>query len=98
MKVVPTYKFVQWEVLPPAQIDNPQARVKSGNANYDIATGQNRSGGYIYDWRPFLRKFLYKCQYYGWQEAYAPNRTHVRKGHPHRILQIVEIPNPHNPK
>jgi hypothetical protein len=97
MRTVPTYKFVNWEVSPPLEITEPESHVKAGTARYDMENGQNRNGGYVYDWRPFLRKFLYKSQYYGWQEAYAPNRTYIRKNRPYRIFEIVEIANPHNP-
>ena len=46
--------------------------------------------GYQYDFRPFLKKYLYK-QYGSWYEAYAPNKTLLRQVTYGRIEQIIEL-------
>ena len=46
--------------------------------------------GWSYDFKPFLKKYLYK-QYGSWVECYAPNKTLLRKSVYGRIDQIVEI-------
>lgn len=49
--------------------------------------------GWTFDFRPFLRLFLVKDKYYGWQEVYAPNKTMARKNWatPSHIIRIEEI-------
>lgn len=46
--------------------------------------------GYRYDFKPYLKRFVYK-QYGNWTEAYAPNKTKLRKAVYGRIDEIVEI-------
>lgn len=46
--------------------------------------------GYKYDFKPYLKKFLYK-QYGQWNEVYAPNKTLLRKSIYGRIDKIVEL-------
>jgi len=55
-----------------------------------MSLGAIKSMGYYYDCRSFLKKFVYK-QYGQWSEAYAPNKTLLRKAVYGRIDKIVEI-------
>ena len=46
--------------------------------------------GYKYDFKPYLKKYLYK-QYDNWHEAYAPNKTMLRQviyGHIDKIIEL----------
>ncbi len=52
--------------------------------------GVYRLMGYEYNFRPYLKKYLYK-QYGGWVEVYAPNKTLLRRTIYGRINKIVEI-------
>lgn len=51
--------------------------------------GAIKSMGYYYDCTSFLKKFVYK-QYGHWHEAYAPNKTLLRKSVYGRIDKILE--------
>lgn len=55
-----------------------------------IKTGFYKIMGWRFDFRPFLKKFLYK-QYGQWTEIYAPNKTAVRTVTYGRIDKIVEL-------
>lgn len=46
--------------------------------------------GYKYDFRSYLKKYLYK-QYGNWIEVYAPNKTYLRKAVYGKIDKIVEL-------
>ncbi len=51
------------------------------NHNHDmniINSGVYKLMGYAYDFRPFLKQYVYK-QYGQWHEAYAINKTYLRK-------------------
>lgn len=52
--------------------------------------GYEKSGGWLYDFKDVLKKYLVK-QYEMWSECYAPNKTLLRKNTCGRIQQIVEI-------
>lgn len=43
-----------------------------------IQYGVYKSMGYVFNFKPYLIKFLYK-RYGDWHEAYAPNKTMLRK-------------------
>ena len=49
--------------------------------------------GYMFDFRPYMKKYLVKVKYYGWVEMYSFDRTSIRKNSvfPSRILKIVEL-------
>ena len=55
-----------------------------------IRFGYYKSMGYQYDFKPYLKKYLYK-QYGSWLEAYAPNKTLLRQVIGGRIEQIIEL-------
>ena len=46
--------------------------------------------GYKYDFKPFLKKYLYK-QYGEWREAFAPNKTTLRQVIYGKIDKIIEL-------
>lgn len=55
-----------------------------------IRYGVYKLMGYRYDFKPYLKKYLYK-QYGEWREAYAPNKTLLRKVIYGTINQIIEL-------
>ena len=76
-------------------IENPKEFIKSkfyGSTmdNNILRYGIYRQLGYQYDLKPYLKKFLYK-QYGSWSEAYAPNKTTLRKCIFGKIDQIVTL-------
>ncbi len=53
-----------------------------------------RQMGWLFDFTPFLKKYLVKTKYYGWNEQYATSKTSIRlnsvcKSH---ILKIIDYP------
>jgi hypothetical protein len=65
--------------------------LKRGYADMSILeTGIYRLRGWAFDFRPFLRRFVYK-QYGHWEEVYAPNKTALRDVIPECITEIVEV-------
>jgi len=78
-------------------IENPIEFLKSKfisphsfGTNELIRNGNYKLQGYLYDFKPYLKNFLYK-QYGSWYEAYAPNKTMLRACIYGRIDKIVEI-------
>lgn len=68
-----------------------KAYVRSYTNNDNLLTfGVYKSMGYAYDFRPHLKKFLYK-QYGEWNECFAPNKTALRGVIYGKIDKIVEI-------
>ena len=55
--------------------------------------GIAKIGGYIVDFRPFLKSYWVKTRYYGIREIKAFNKTYIRKlsTTPSEIIKIVEI-------
>lgn len=53
-----------------------------------------RRMGWLYDFRPYMKRFLVNDKYYGWREILSLNKTAIRKlaAMPSHILEIVEIP------
>lgn len=60
------------------------------NNNNLIRYGVYRLMGYEYNFKPYLKKYLYK-QYGNWHEAYAPNKTTLRAVIGGRIDKIMEL-------
>lgn len=87
------YKFVSWDVKPAQEIT-----YESFIQNYDkcfsqvnnALSGYLKIGGWCYDFRDDLRKYLVK-QYGEWREVYAPNKTAIRKSIYGRIKKIIEL-------
>lgn len=61
----------------------------SGNDNL-MRSGVYKLMGYAYNFRPYLKQFVYK-QYGSWHEIFAPNKTTVRKIIYGSIDKIVEV-------
>jgi len=57
-----------------------------------IRYGYYKTMGYTYDFRPYLKRYVYK-QYGEWREAYAPNKKKLREVTYGRIEEIVELKN-----
>lgn len=55
-----------------------------------IRYGYYKLRGYRYDFKPFLKKYLYS-QYGNWVEVYAPNKTLLRQVIGGKINKIIEI-------
>lgn len=60
------------------------------NADNILRHGNYKLSGYLYDFKPYLKKYLYK-QYGQWSEIYAPNKTSVRKVIYGRIDKIIQL-------
>lgn len=88
------YKFVKWDVEPAKDLkleDILKNYSKHCSACNDLlSTGIYKSGGWAYDIRENVKKFLIN-QYGRWREVYAPNKTTVRKCTYGRIEKIVEL-------
>ncbi len=78
------------------KIDKPKDFLKKAYVRYFtnndnlLRYGVYRLMGYEYNFRPLLKKYLYK-QYDNWQECYAPNKTLLRSVIGGRIDKIIEI-------
>ena len=90
------YKFVKWDVKPAMTDYTYEKFIK----NYDkccsavhdaLSFGCLKLGGWCYDFRDELKKFIYKDYYGGWTEVYAPNKTAIRKSVYGRIVKIIEL-------
>lgn len=77
----------------------PEITVESMLANYKIGStaaadllfsGIIRRAGWLFDFRKELRQYVYK-QYGQWHEAWAPNKTLLRKNVHGKIERIVEL-------
>lgn len=64
-------------------------RFYTNNENL-IRFGYYKERGYKYDFKPYLKKYLYK-QYGDWTEAFAPNKSLLRQVIGGRIDKIIEI-------
>jgi hypothetical protein len=97
-EIVERYKFANTATEnPPFEVESPYDFVKKyfnggywGQQANLMKTGFYKQSGWAYDFRPFLKKFLYK-QDGTWTEVYAPNRTLLNKSIHGKIDKIVEI-------
>ena len=53
-----------------------------------------RRAGWLYDFKPYFRRYLVNERHSGWREVWAYSKTAVRRLNiaPSGILEIVEIP------
>lgn len=70
-------------------LDKAYTRLYTNNQNI-INFGYYKLMGYKYDFRPHLKKYLYK-QYGSWREAYSPNKTKLRSVIFGKIDKIIEL-------
>ncbi|WP_286846614.1 hypothetical protein [Proteiniphilum sp. UBA5463] len=70
-------------------LDRAYTRFYTNNQNI-INFGYYKLMGYKYDFKPYLKKYLYK-QYGSWREAYAPNKTKLRGVVFGKIDRIIEL-------
>lgn len=87
------YKFVEWDVKPAENItyeDFLKLYNKSCSGRYNALRGYLKLGGWMYDFRNDLRKFIVK-QNGEWTEYYCHNKTLLRKSLYGRIERIIEI-------
>lgn len=90
------YKFVNWEIgekRDDIDFNNIKKEYNykfSGVINGLLNNGVLKLGGWAYDFRDELKKFLIK-QHGVWREIFAPNKTLARKAIFGRIEQIIEI-------
>ena len=56
-------------------------------------TGIYKLMGYMFDFRPYMKKYLVNVKYSGWVEMYNFDKTSVRKNAaiPSWILKIIEL-------
>ena len=89
------WKFVTWDVKPKREDYTYEIFVKNFDkhcsASYNALRGYYREGGWQYDFRDELKRFVYKDNYGSWYEVYAPNKTAVRNSVYGRIKEIVEL-------
>lgn len=78
-------------------IENPMEFLKKvyatpfyTNSHILLMTGYYKNLGYKFDFRPYLKIFLYKINGV-WSEVYAPNKTLLRSITIGKIEKIVEI-------
>lgn len=57
-----------------------------------LKSGVYRIHGWKFDFRPYLHRYVY-CQYGTWTEAWAPNKTALRKVIIGKIDEIIEAIN-----
>lgn len=94
--------FVQWE---PIQMERlMQERIYKACEAADkgdltmlkshvSSTGFNRTGGYEFDLRQYLRRYVVNLKNYGWMTYYAVNKTCIRNVlGSHHVLEIVKAP------
>ena len=95
MNIVTGIPFVEWvnqDLRPTLTVDFLQdayVRFYTNNDNL-IKYGYYKLMGYRYDFTPYLKKYLYK-QYGQWTEAYAPNKTLLRRVIYGKIDRIIEL-------
>jgi hypothetical protein len=58
--------------------------------NNILQHGQFKQMGYIFNLQPYLNKYVYK-QYGRWHEAYAPNKTSLRRVIYGTIDKIIQL-------
>jgi hypothetical protein len=93
------YKFVKWDVpaletLKDSTAYKTMEALQNGEKTSIYAeSGTVKLMGWLFDFRPYMKKYVVKIKYYGWQEMYAFNKTAIRKNYviPSHVLQIVEI-------
>ena len=56
-------------------------------------SGIVRRAGWLYDFKPYFRRYLVNEKYSGWREVWAYGKTAVRQlsAAPSRILELVDI-------
>lgn len=90
----PFVSHVNQELKP--TIENPKDFLKRAyvrfytNNNNLLRFGYYKLMGYLYDFKPYLKKYLYK-QYGSWHEVYAPNKTLLRQATYGKIDKIIEL-------
>lgn len=75
--------------LPLDFLKRAYVRYFTNNENL-IRYGHYKLMGFVYDFKPYLKKYLYK-QYGSWAEAYAPNKTLLRSVLGGKIDKIIEL-------
>lgn len=75
--------------LPLDFLKRAYVRYFTNNENL-IRYGHYKLMGFVYDFKPYLKKYLYK-QYGSWSEAYAPNKTLLRSVLGGKIDKIIEL-------
>ena len=92
---VPCWKFSKWAKDEPSSVFSFNSAKEYYVRFHSVLTtlmneGGIKSGGWFYDFRSVLKKYLFK-QNGEWREVYAPNKTLLRKAVYGRIDKIVEI-------
>jgi len=90
---LPFVSHVNQELRP--TLENPKEWLKRcyvrfyTNIENVVNYGTYKNMGYAYDLKPYLKKYLYKL-HGRWHEAYAPNKTSLRKMVYGTITEIIE--------
>jgi hypothetical protein len=103
--MTPKQEITYWSFIPDANkkhvrgdiLKNPEKLLaKMLDSKYNFGAYNIKSDGiymemgWKYDFRPFLKRYVYK-QYGSWHESYAINKTNLRKLIHGRIDKIIEI-------
>ena len=91
---VPCWKFTEWAANEPSSFFSFDSAKKDYVRCHSVLStmmheGGIKSGGWFYDLRSVLKKYLFK-QYGEWKEVYAPNKTALRKAVYGRIIELKE--------
>ena len=98
---IPHYPFTsnadKKDIIPEIS-ENPEKfleKVLSGRygfgANEVMQTGWYKELGWTYDFRPLLKRFIYKQRDFGWTENYALDVSNLRKLVYGKIIEIKEL-------
>ena len=96
------YRFTTW---PPRSLEEvmrdkiPSAMLEYDNGNkkpfrdLEIVTREDfyKIGGWMFDLKPYLKRYWVKEKYYGIQEYFAVNKTAIRKELKSRCIKIIEV-------
>lgn len=98
METVECFAFVENPTETKPKIGNPQEFIaKKFSARFGFGSsdmsrlGVYREGGWQFDFRPLLTKYVVKDYYSGLAEYYAPNKTTLRRYLGGRIKYIIKI-------
>lgn len=71
--------------------DEPTREEKNRNLVFGSENPVYKYMGYVYDYRPFLKKFWIETRYYGIMTIWAWDKTAIRKNETTKSLQISKI-------
>ena len=100
------FKFVSWDATPEEiiketryyklieKLENGEKLTRLEKDSIHSLNGVVKQGGWMFDFRPFMKTYLVKDECYKWRELYAFDKTSLRNnydGCKSHILRIVEL-------